>query len=151
MTTIKDLLGEQADILAKSSIAIGDVHLLPLGRGEGITPKNGDSKAKFFVVLGFDGVGNIIGGIVINSKINHKLPNSITDYLMPISKKSCPFLDYDSFANCSHLVVVSKAKFNSSTYKGRIEDENTMEQIVGTLSESPYVSKQQLREFGIIK
>lgn len=52
-------------------INVGDVYLLNLDPSNGITPKNDDaSRNKFFIVLGFDKEGNVIGGLVINSKIN---------------------------------------------------------------------------------
>ena len=152
MTNIGALLGEQADELARGAISIGDVHKLPLTQGEGITPKGGHAtRNKFLIVLGFDSDGNMIGGVVINSNINHHLPPSITDYLMPVTVNQCSFLVHDSFINCSHLIVVRKDKFNSTTFIGRIEDEELMNMIVGTVIESPQVSKQQLKEFGILK
>lgn len=152
MTNIRDLLGAKADDITRGSISIGDVHLLQLGANEGITPKDGYSvKEKFFVVLGFDHNGNIIGGIVVNSKINNNLPPSVTDYLLPITVEKCPFLKYNSFANCSRLKTVKIEKFGAFTYRGRIEDQEFMSQIIKTVIESPYANKQQLKEFGIIK
>jgi len=151
MTNIGDLLGEQADFLARESISVGDVHILPLTSKEGITPKDGQSvRNKYLVVLGFDQNGNMIGGVVVNSKINYNLPSSITDYLMPVTVKQCPFLSHDSFINCSHLIVVRKDKFNSKTFVGKIDNKELMALVIGTISESPHASKQQLREFGII-
>lgn len=152
MTSIGDILGEKADLLAREVIGIGDVHILPLTSKEGITPKDGQSsRNKYLIVLGFDNDGNMIGGVVVNSNINYNLPSSITDYLMPVTVHQCPFLHYDSFINCSHLVVVKKGKFNSRTFVGKIEDEELMSMIVGTITESPQVNKQQLKEFGIVK
>ncbi len=151
MTSIGKLLGAKADEIARNSISIGDVHLLQMGEKEGITPKNGETKDKFFVVLGFDNKGSVVGGIVTNSRINHNLPVSVTDYLMPIKAETCPFLRYDSFANCSRLKTVRIEKFNSSTYRGKIESQELLEQIIGTIIESPYSNKKQLKEFGIIK
>ena len=152
MTTVGDLLGEQADMLARETIGIGDVHILPLTPKEGITPKNGKpARNKYLIVLGFDNDGNMIGGVVINSHINYNLPPSITDYLMPVTVSQCSFLSYDSFINCSHLVVVKKDKFNSKTFVGKIDDDDLLSMIVGTIIESPQVSKQQLKEFGIAK
>lgn len=152
MTAIGDLLGEQTDKIVRDSISVGDVHLLPLNQKEGITPKDGQSyRNKFFIVLGFDTDGNIIGGIVINSNINQRLSTAITDYLMPVTKEKLPFLEYDSFANCSHLVLVKREKFNRNTFKGRIDDTKLLKLITGTITESPYVNKQQLKEFGIMK
>lgn len=63
MTNIGDLFGNAADELLRSSINVGDVHLLRLDATNGITPKNGDStRNKFFIVLGSDSEGNVIGG-----------------------------------------------------------------------------------------
>ena len=151
MTTIGNLLGNKADELAKKFLAIGDVHIIQMGKKDGITPKEGNLRNKFFIILGFDNNGNIIGGVVINSSINYNLPDNVTDYLMPISKKQFPFLEHDSFVNCSRLKTVSKEKFSRETYRGRVEDEETINLIIGTVCESPYVNKYQLKEFGIIK
>lgn len=152
MTKLGDLLGEKSDLLARTVVEIGDVHLLPLTQQEGVTPKDGqDFRNKYLVVLGFDSAGNAIGGVVINSVINHNLPSSITDYLMPISVKDCPFLNHDSFVNCSRLFVVNKEKITSKSFRGKIEDEGLMGMIVGTIIESPHVNKQQLKEYGIVK
>ena len=139
MTSVGDLLGEQADMLARETIGIGDVHILPLTPKEGITPKNGKpARNKYLIVLGFDNDGNMIGGVVINSHINYNLPPSITDYLMPVTVSQCSFLSYDSFINCK-------------TFVGKIDDDDLLSMIVGTIIESPQVSKQQLKEFGIAK
>ena len=78
MTSIGDLLGDQADKLAQDNINVGDIHYLKLDKTNGITPKNGDkSRDKFFIVLGFDSEGNILGGVVINSNINYNLSSEI--------------------------------------------------------------------------
>ena len=152
MTNIRDLLGDKADQLARGTVSVGDVHMLPLTKEEGITPKDGiDFRNKFLVVLGFDHQGNAIGGVVVNFKVNYNLPSSITDYMMPVSVKQCPFLNHDSFVNCSRLFVVDKEKIGSNTFKGSIKDEELLDMIVGTVIDSPHVSRQQLREFGLIE
>lgn len=151
MTSIGDLLGAQADRLCRDNINVGDVHFLNLDRRNGITPKNGaGSRDKFFVVLGFDGEGNVIGGVVINSNINYNLPSVITDYYLPIKAARFPFLKYDSFVNCSKIIVAKRSKFNKDTYRGTISDAETIELIVNTVRESPTVSKKQLEELGIV-
>lgn len=152
MTNIGDLLGDNADTLARNAIGVGDVHILPLGENEGVTPKGGHSeREKFFIVLGFDADGNVIGGIVINSSINYNLPTSVTDYMMKVTARELPFLSRDSFINCSSLKTVRKDKFNRSTWRGKIDSASLMELIIGTVIESPYTNKQQLMEFGILK
>ena len=151
MTNFGDLLGDIADKLTQDSINIGDVHLLNLDQNNGITPKNGDAtRNKFFIVLGFDNEGNVIGGLVINSKINYNLPPSVTDYQLPVTVEQFPFLEHNSFINCSKIIVAKKSKFNKTTYRGEISDTEMMELIINTVKESPTVNKMQLKEFGII-
>lgn len=151
MTNFGDLLGDMADELTQNSINIGDVHLLNLDQNNGITPKSGDTtRNKFFIVLGFDNEGNVIGGLVINSKINYKLPPSVTDYQLPVSVQQFPFLEHNSFINCSKIIVAKRSKFNKTTYRGEISDTEMMERIINTVKESPTVNKMQLKEFGIV-
>lgn len=151
MTNFGDLLGDLADELTQNSINIGDVHLLNLDQNNGITPKSGDAtRNKFFIVLGFDNDGNVIGGLVINSKINYKLPPSVTDYQLPVSVQQFPFLEHNSFINCSKIIVAKRSKFNKTTYRGEISDTEMMELIINTVKESPTVNKMQLKEFGIV-
>lgn len=152
MTNLGDMvLGDMADELTQNSINIGDVHLLNLDQNNGITPKSGDTtRNKFFIVLGFDNEGNVIGGLVINSKINYKLPSSVTDYQLPVSVEQFPFLKHNSFINCSKIIVAKRSKFNKTTYRGEISDTEMMELIINTVKESPTVNKMQLKEFGII-
>lgn len=151
MTNFGDLLGDLADKLTQNSINIGDVHLLNLDQNNGITPKSGDTtRNKYFIVLGFDNEGNVIGGLVINSKINYKLPPSVTDYQLPVSVEQFPFLEHNSFINCSKIIVAKRSKFNKTTYRGEISDTEMMELIINTVKESPTVNKMQLKEFGIV-
>lgn len=151
MTNFGDLLGDMADKLTQNSINIGDVHLLNLDQNNGITPKSGDTtRNKFFIVLGFDNEGNVIGGLVINSKINYKLPPSVTDYQLPVSVEQFPFLEHNSFINCSKIIVAKRSKFNKTTYRGEISDTEMMKLIINTVKESPTVNKMQLKEFGIV-
>ena len=151
MTNFGDLLGDMADELTQNSINIGDVHLLNLDQNNGITPKSGDTtRNKFFIVLGFDNDGNVIGGLVINSKINYKLPPSVTDYQLPVSVEQFPFLEHNSFINCSKIIVAKRSKFNKTTYRGEISDTEMMKLIINTVKESPTVNKMQLKEFGIV-
>lgn len=150
MTKIGDLLCDLFDDITRDAINIGDVHMLVLDKTNGITPKDGEKdRNKFFVVWGFDKNGNIIGGVVINSQINNKLPNVITDYQLPVSVEQCPFLKHNSYVNCSRLMVAEKDKFNRTTYRGTI-DQELIELIIGTVRESPTVNKKLLENLGIL-
>ena len=151
MTILGDILGDVGDKLAQDKIKVGNVSLINLDQQNGITPKNGDlTRDKFFIVLGFDNEGNVIGGLVINSKINYNLPLSVTDYQLPIKVEQCPFLKYNSFVNCSKIIVANKAKFTKNTYRGVISDPEFIDLLINTVKESPTVNTKLLKRFGLI-
>jgi hypothetical protein len=151
MTILSDILGDVGDKLAQDNIKVGNVYLINLDQQNGITPKNGDlTRDKFFIVLGFDNEGNVIGGLVINSKINYNLPSSVTDYQLPIKVEQCPFLKYNSFVNCSKIIVANKAKFTKNTFRGEISDPEFIDLLINTVKESPTVNTKLLKRFGLI-
>ena len=150
-TVLGDILGDVGDKLAQDNIKVGNVYLISLDQQSGITPKNGDlTRDKFFIVLGFDQEGNVIGGLVINSKINYNLPSSVTDYQLPIKVEQCPFLKHNSFVNCSKIIVASKTKFTKKAYRGEISDSELMGLIVNTVKDCPIMNAKQLKIFGLI-
>ena len=151
MTILGDILEDVGDKLAQDNIKVGNVYLISLDQQSGITPKNGDlTRDKFFIVLGFDNEGHVIGGLVINSKINYNLPSSVTDYQLPIKVEQCPFLKYNSFVNCSKIIVANKAKFTKNTYRGEISDPEFIDLLINTVKESPTVNTKLLKRFGLI-
>ena len=150
-TVLGDILGDVGDKLAQDNIKVGNVYLISLDQQNGITPKNGDlTRDKFFIVLGFDQEGNVIGGLVINSNINYNLPSSVTDYHLPIKVEQCPFLKHNSFVNCSKIIVANKTKFTKKTYRGEITDPELLNLIINTVKDSPTVNTKQLKIFGLI-
>ncbi len=149
MTNIGDLLGEKANLLARNNISVGDVHFVTLDETNGITPKEGTTRNKFFIVLGFDSEGNVIGGLVINSNVNYNLPHTVTDYQLPVTVEQCPFLQHNSFVNCSRLIIANREKFSRNTYRGTVDDEELMNIIIGTVKESPTINKKLLHKFNI--
>lgn len=149
MTNIGDLLGEKANLLARNNISVGDVHFVTLDETNGITPKEGTTRNKFFIVLGFDSEGNVIGGLVINSNVNYNLPHTVTDYQLPVTVEQCPFLQHNSFVNCSRLIIANREKFSRNTYRGTVDDEGLMNIIIGTVKESPTINKKLLHKFNI--
>lgn len=151
MIKLGKILAGTGNKLTQDNIKIGNVYLLNLNESNGITPKDGDpTRNKFFIVLGFDNDGNVIGGLVINSKINNKLPSTITDYQLPITVEQCPFLNHNSFINCSKIIIANRTKITTQSYRGEISDSKLMELIFNTVKESPTVNRRQLETFGII-
>lgn len=150
-TVLGDILGDVGDKLTQDKIEVGSVYLISLDQQNGITPKNSDlTRDKFFIVLGLDQEGNVIGGLVINSNINYNLPSSVTDYHLPIKVEQCPFLKHNSFVNCSKIIVANKTKFTKKTYRGEITDPELLNLIINTVKDSPTVNTKQLKIFGLI-
>lgn len=150
MTKLFDLLNNDSiKSITQKSIEIGDVYRIQMDKSNGITPKPGDtSRNKFFVVLGFDEEGNIYGGVIINSNINQRVPDSVKDWQMPIKQSKYKFLDYDSFVDCSKLKCTSIDKFGKWQFIGTILQED-IELIIGTIKESPNETPEHLALFGL--
>lgn len=150
MTKLFDLLNNDSiKSITQKSIEIGNVYRIQMDKSNGITPKPGDtSRNKFFVVLGFDEEGNIYGGVIINSNINQRVPDSVKDWQMPIKQSKYKFLDYDSFVDCSKLKCTSIDKFGKWQFLGTIINED-IELIIGTIKESPNETPEHLALFGL--
>ena len=150
MTKLFDLLNNDSiKSITQKSIEIGNVYRIQMDKSNGITPKPGDtSRNKFFVVLGFDEEGNIYGGVIINSNINQRVPDSVKDWQMPIKQSRYKFLDYDSFVDCSKLKCTSIDKFGKWQFIGTILQED-IELIIGTIKESPNETPEHLALFGL--
>jgi len=151
MMKFSDLLdGDDAERILLSNINVGDVFRINMGRETGIVPKVGDeSRNKFFIVLGFDDYGNAYGGVVINSKINSRIPYEAQILHMPISKDKYDFLTHNSFVDCSELMVVKREKVATWRYLGHVEEEDT-ELITETIKSSPFESEARLAQFGLV-
>lgn len=151
MTKLFDFLNEEdRTSIAKESIRIGHVYRMRMDESNGIKPKSGDSfRNKYFVVLGFDDEGNVYGGVIINSAINQKVPQSVRDWQMPIKREKYNFLDHDSFVDCSNLKTAKIEKFGYWQFLGSIEAED-VEIIIRTVQESPNENKAHLALFGLI-
>lgn len=150
MTTIGDLLGSNADKIAQDNLHIGDVHIIQMSQENGITPKKGDAyREKFFIILGFDDLGNVIGGVVFNSRVNEHIRPELAILHIPVSASDYGFLTHDSYINCQSLKIADRSKFNRNTYRGTISDSRTLSCIVSTLKSSPTMKKSILKRFGI--
>lgn len=145
-----EIPGNVLESMVQLTVKVGDVFLLQMDAEDGVTPKAGDSsRFKFFVVLGLDREGNAYGGVIINSRINQQMDQTVKDYHMPIKCEKYPFLKYDSFVDCLLLKTAPLAKFTEGKYVGRMTpDDLTL--AIGTLKESPREKRIRLLKFGIL-
>ena len=147
MTKIADLLSN-SDLNKIFSPQIGDVFYINLTKEEGIIPKEGETRNKFYIILGFDDFGNAYGGVIINSHINRNMPMHIQKCHMPISQQKYSFLNYNSFIDCSKLFIVSKQKLKIDLFRGKLNEED-LNLAIGTLMESETANKMLLKKFHI--
>ena len=87
--------------------------------------------------------------MVINSKINSRIPYEAQIQHMPISKDKYDFLTHNSFVDCSELMVAKREKVATWRYLGHVEEEDT-ELITETIKSSPFESEARLAQFGLV-
>lgn len=150
MTKLFDILDESSKkAITQDAIKIGNVYRINMNEQNGIKPKAGDSsRNKYFIVLGFDSEGNAYGGVIINSRINQNIPQSMKDCHLPIKCDKYKFLDHDSFVDCSKLKTVDIAKFGKWQFLGIFSLED-VQLITATIKESPNETKEHLAMFGL--
>lgn len=149
MTMFSDLLSN-TNIEEIYQPEVGDVFLINLTREEGIKPKVGDNRNKFYIVFGFDEYGNAYGGVVINSHVNQNMPMHIQNSHMPLNANNYEFLSHNSFIDCSKLFVVRKEKLNKESYKGFLSEED-LQLAIGTVKESKTINRILLKRFKLIE
>jgi len=153
--SLGDLLNsnEERDNQINQALSIGSVFKMTLSKEEGVTPKNpGETtRDKFFVVIGFD-ENKIIGALLINSKINARLPQELKDVQYPIKASDYDFLDHNSHVDCSKIKPIGiekfKAQFDWKNSFSSIKKED-LDLIIVTVKESPSVTPKMLKRFGL--
>ena len=152
MNTIGDFIDpESSSRLMSSNWNPGDVYGLRLNEENGITPHGDDiDRYKYFIILGQDKVGNIYGGVVINSKINSNLRYELKLLHYPLDPRNYPFLRKNSFVNCVSLIVVKPEILAKGDLLGHILDED-LNLIKDTVVTSGLIPLVRLRQFGLIE
>lgn len=124
---------------------IGDVVYGELFPADGITPKDGDkSRFKMIVILGQNDEGDLIGGVVINSKINNR--NIASQY--PVSEKKYSFLKHASFVNCDNLITLTSTRVASFSLLGQMGNDD-LKYIRQTVIDSKVVKGKLKKKFNL--
>lgn len=153
MVSFMDILPDESKRNLSSVINLGDVLATELYPEEGVTPKgeNQESRYKYFVVVGKTKDDNLIGFVLINSKINCKLRQELKDLHYPLPQSKYNFLDYNSHVYCGEIKeieakkLVSRSRFSGV---GRIHDDD-LELIKEAVMSSPIISKKKLKRYGL--
>ncbi|MBO4945742.1 MAG: hypothetical protein J6C91_10885 [Muribaculaceae bacterium] len=127
----------------------GDIIEVRLSQYDGIHPKGGFSdRRKYFVVLGICNGYAMLGGIVVNSTINSKLSWRITDFQIAISAAEYPFLEHDSYFDCSKLIKPRFATLTNAEMKGKASAAHFAE-IINKVRNNPTIPRIELQMFSI--
>ncbi|MEG1650047.1 MAG: hypothetical protein RR277_09170 [Rikenellaceae bacterium] len=131
-------------------VSLGEVYRMKLTTTEGIIPKckNDTSRNKYFIILGKDEYGDIIGFSVINTKLNI---NENTQY--PLSKDKYKFLNGVSrYVDCSRIKRITSKRFSElftlDSKKGQISDED-FRFIVDTVKTSKQTTIKEIKQFNL--
>lgn len=127
----------------------GSVYSAMMRREDGITVRYGrEVTRKYFVVLGEDNMGNVIGGVVINSNINPTIAEAKQLLHYPISKEQYPFLEHDSFVNCVDIKVVPTERLLQADFSGMLLPED-LNNVHNWVRNSIFVTEADLKRFGL--
>lgn len=112
---------------------------------------------KHLVVIGETEDEVAFGVVVINTDVHPKVKNNqdLLDVQVYIPRKGNDFLKYDSFVDCSNILVYSKEEVASkiandqSIAKGNVNEE-TMKEIKDAIMRARTISDRERKRFGIV-
>lgn len=90
----------------------------------------------------------VYGGVVMNSRVNRNLRQSIKDYHYKISRERYTFMRYDSFIDCSSLIIAKQHKLIAAKCVGTLHSDD-LDNVIGAVRESPDTSPMDLKRFGL--
>lgn len=121
-----------------------------LDASNGIKPHPGfTSRRKYYVVLGFSEDCVLVGGVVFNSHINFRLPETIRMYHYPVKHDSYSFLTHDSFIDCASFIPASFGKLNSGNVVGRLIHEDLV-MVINSVKECPVIPYGVKKYYGLL-
>lgn len=149
MAKLSELLPENNALFSVASR--GEIILIDADKRGGFKPSNtGLRQKKFVVILGEDDSGVTYGVLLVNSHDYASLGDVVRNHSYPISPVDYPFLSRPSYIYCGSILRIDKNRFSEARIKSvatvRPED---MELIITTILDSPIISINEKKRFGI--
>lgn len=142
---------EEESVMNK--VELGSVFKMVLTLDEGVKPKHpGDSdRTKYFVVLGSDDEGVVVGAVLINSQINPRLFSIIGPYQHLVKSLDYPFLSKpESYIDCYNIKEIKLERiFKESVFIGKLKDDD-ISAILSLAVSSPANKKAVLSRYHLI-
>lgn len=151
--SIADLLGDNLPegLIHKHCIEIGNVYRIPLDRKDGLTVSHkNEILSKYFIVIGIDADGIIFGGLLISSEPPKHIPQSIMMYQYQVKATKNPFLNWNSWVNCTKIFKSTSEKLTKNNFIGCLDEESLYYIISAILDEdNPIISNKERNMFNI--
>lgn len=109
MNSLGNLLPEEwRDKLADENLKVGAVIRVTV-------PDTTPPKIKILIIAGIDGEKVALATVFVNSEVNPNVINTeeLQKLQMPLATINCPYLDHDSYADCSALKSRSLAEIHN--------------------------------------
>lgn len=144
----------QLNKLAQGLVQPGEVYRIKLTESEGVKSKSkqDNGRNKYFVVLGIDDTGQLIGFVLINTDVNEKLSQELKDLHYKITAADYPFLEKDRYICCSELKQIEITQFFERFQNKAVKvlESRHLEVIKNLLAQSPRVSHKTMCKFGLL-
>lgn len=137
-------------LITGRQIERGAVVYIPLSEEEGLVLKGKyKERDKWIVIIGVSDDDYIVGSLLVNTSPNN-FTKELGDIQFPLLKRHYPFLDYQSWLDCSELFKIPRTKvLKNGGYCGKINmDDWTL--IWETLKDTEFISEEEKEEFGIL-
>lgn len=149
-----DITTEILQQLAGGTILPGEIYRMKLTTKEGVKPKSEGDEArnKYFIVMGVNSDGSLVGFVLINSEINPHLPERARASHYKIHAADYPFLIKDRYVCCGELKEIETSVFFERFRDGMVGKltEDHLEAIRGMIAMSDDVAVKVLKEYNII-
>lgn len=96
-------------IVTADDIVPGAIIYVTLSEEDGLKLRGWKEKDKWIVVIGTTSDGYIIGSLLINTNPN-TFSRELGEIQFPMTRRSYPFLDYNSWLDCSELFRIPQSK-----------------------------------------
>lgn len=135
--------------MQKTNLKVGVIVFAPLASEEGLVlSAKYKSRDKFFVIVGISSDGFLEGSLLINTKKNYGNALMMTAQ-KHLSSADYPFLDYDSWLDCSQLFrIPTSLVLKNGGYCGELTNKDWKE-VHAELVASPFIDEDTKAEFGI--
>lgn len=151
---LKAELHEESAVKASADMNIGDIVYLEMDENDGLTLRNGyATRRKYVVIIGKNEKGNLVGSLIVNSKITpFKRTAVMQQYQYLLRQSDYPqILNYDSWLDCTELFELDANKIVSVEVelKGKLT-ETDLANAMNLVKRCGFINRQAKEKFGLL-